>query len=148
MTERPLQRDGFIWEVRRTLDEYYTCCRGEDQERISIKSVCPYITPEVPAASALVTLEELAYLVCIERAPPLDPQFFEYLKVPRWPAGIWVEWGYMSAPDLLVIIHIQRTVCPTVDSSTNVFSNVVQRVCREYLVAFHASISYSPFKKC
>ncbi len=29
MTERPLQRDGFIWDVRRTLDESYTCCRGE-----------------------------------------------------------------------------------------------------------------------
>ena len=43
MTERPLQRDGFIWEVRRTLDESYTCSRGEDQERISRKSVCPYI---------------------------------------------------------------------------------------------------------
>jgi hypothetical protein len=25
-------RDGFIWEVRRTLDEYYTCSRGEDQK--------------------------------------------------------------------------------------------------------------------
>jgi hypothetical protein len=30
MTERPLQRDGFIWEVRRTLDESYACRRGED----------------------------------------------------------------------------------------------------------------------
>ena len=30
--------------LRRTLDEYYTCGRGEDQARISIKSVCPYIT--------------------------------------------------------------------------------------------------------
>jgi hypothetical protein len=59
MTEQPLQRDGFIWEVRRTLDESYTCRRGEDQERISIKSVCPYIhrivarpTAETAAAPA------------------------------------------------------------------------------------------------
>jgi hypothetical protein len=43
MTERPLQRDGFIGEVRRTLDESYTCRRGEDQEGISRNSVCPYI---------------------------------------------------------------------------------------------------------
>jgi hypothetical protein len=43
MTERPLRRDGFIWEVRRTLDESYRCCRREDQERILRKSVCPYI---------------------------------------------------------------------------------------------------------
>jgi hypothetical protein len=54
MTGRPLQRDGFIWEVRRTLDESYTCFRGEDQERISIKSVCPYYLSgrqRVPAES-------------------------------------------------------------------------------------------------
>jgi hypothetical protein len=30
MTEQLLQRDGFICEVRRILDESYTCCRGED----------------------------------------------------------------------------------------------------------------------
>ena len=42
MTERQLRRDGFIWEVRRKLDEQYTCCRGEGQEGSSIKSVCPY----------------------------------------------------------------------------------------------------------
>ncbi|PTL36125.1 hypothetical protein CLG94_05525 [Candidatus Methylomirabilis limnetica] len=42
MTARRLQRDGFIWEVRRKLDESYTWGRGEDQERISINSVCPY----------------------------------------------------------------------------------------------------------
>jgi len=39
--------------------------------------------PEVPAASALVTLEELAYPVCIERAPALlDTQVFECPQVP------------------------------------------------------------------
>jgi hypothetical protein len=43
MTERPLGRDGLIWEVRRTLDESYTCGREEGQGRISINSGCPYI---------------------------------------------------------------------------------------------------------
>ena len=52
----------------------------------------------LPAAVALVTLGELAYLVCIERALPiLDTQFFERLKVARGPPGIWVEGGYTSA---------------------------------------------------
>jgi len=45
MAEQLLQRDGFIWEVNRKLDESYTCRRGEDQERIPIKSVCFYIPP-------------------------------------------------------------------------------------------------------
>jgi hypothetical protein len=43
MTERPLQRDAVIREVRRTLDEQCTCSRGEDQERILRNSVCPHI---------------------------------------------------------------------------------------------------------
>lgn len=77
--------------------------------------------PEVPAASAMVTLEELAYPVCIERAPALlDTQFFEYLKVPRWPAGIWVEGGDMPASELLDIIHIELIGYPTVGSCASV----------------------------
>ena len=43
MTKQPLQRDGFIWKMRRTLDEQCTCSSREDQERISLKSVCPSI---------------------------------------------------------------------------------------------------------
>ena len=43
MTGQRLQRDGFIWEVRRTLDESYTWCRREDHERNPINSVCPSI---------------------------------------------------------------------------------------------------------
>jgi hypothetical protein len=73
----------------------------------SLKKRLYFHPPEVPTASALVTLEELAYPVCIERAPALlDTQFFEYLKVTRWPARIWVEGGDMLAPELLDIIHI------------------------------------------
>jgi len=34
---------------------------------------------------------------------------FQAFKVPRWPAGIWGEGGYMPAPELLVIIHSLTT---------------------------------------
>jgi hypothetical protein len=62
---------------------------------------------EVPAASALVTLEELTDPVCIKRAPPLlDTQCFENLEILRRPPGIRVERGDMPAPELLAIIHI------------------------------------------
>jgi len=39
MTERPPGRDGFIWEVRRTLDESYTWCRG-GRPRKDVKKEC------------------------------------------------------------------------------------------------------------
>jgi hypothetical protein len=62
---------------------------------------------EVPAASTLVTCEELAHPVCIERALPLlDTQCFENLEIPRRPAGIGVEGSHVPAPELLAIIHI------------------------------------------
>ena len=41
MIERLLRRGGFIWEVRRTLDESYACCRGEDQDKEPNKECLP-----------------------------------------------------------------------------------------------------------
>ncbi len=103
--------------------------------------------PQVPpTAVALVTLEEQAYPVCIERAVPLlDPPFFEYRKVPRGPPWIGVEGGYPSAPYGLVIIHIQRRVYPTAGSDASLF---FQLFFEKYVVALHAPRSYNLGDRC
>ena len=53
MAEQLLQRDGFIWEVNRKLDESYTCRRGEDQKDFKKECLPRYYYIKCPLAERL-----------------------------------------------------------------------------------------------